>query len=189
MPETRWNGEPCQARRITAVVADSTDFPMYWARHLVGTRRNVVEVAYSGETSYLDDEDGSGWHKVTNGGSPRWAHNNIVIDPDTIQPRGSHADPDKPCPHENFDAFVDVGRITASEDNPTVIGYSAEIRVNCRDCGEPFRWTGVPAGVSPREPMCSVDETELRAPLRPASADPDFGLGLPGFSVRFRPQG
>jgi hypothetical protein len=31
--------------------------------------------------------------------------------------------------------------------------------------------------------MCSVDETELRAPLRPASSDPDFGMGLPGFGI------
>lgn len=29
-----------------------------------------------------------------------------------------------------------------------------------------------------------VDETELRAPLRPASADPDFGLGIPGVAIR-----
>ncbi len=33
--------------------------------------------------------------------------------------------------------------------------------------------------------MCSVDETELRAPIRPASSDPDFSLGLPGFAVNF----
>lgn len=94
--------------------------------------------------------------------------------------------PDRPCPHANFDAFVDVGRVTARDNDPTVIGYSAEIRVNCRDCGEPFRWTGVPVGLSPGQPMCSVDHAELRAPLRPASADPDFGMGLPGFSVRYR---
>ncbi|WP_320784185.1 hypothetical protein [Streptomyces sp. CRN 30] len=189
MPKTRWNGEPCQARRITAVVADTSDFPQYWARHLVGTRRNIVEVVYNGETSYLDDEDDSGWHKVTNGGSPRWAHSNIVIDLDTIQPRSGHADPDTPCPHEDFDAYVAVNRITASDSDPTVTGYAADIKVNCRACDEPFRWTGVPAGVSPAHPTCSVDETELCAPLRPASADPDFGLGLPGFAVRYRGQG
>lgn len=96
-------------------------------------------------------------------------------------------DPDRPCPHEDFDAFVDVGRITASESDPTtVLWYAAHIKVNCADCGEPFRWTGVPAGLSPRQPMCSVDEVELRAPLRPASADPDFGLGIPGFAVTYR---
>lgn len=93
--------------------------------------------------------------------------------------------PDRACPHQNFTAMVEVNRITASDADPTVIGYNAGIRVNCQDCGEPFRWTGVPAGSSPRQPMCSIDESELRAPLRPASADPDFGLGLPGFAVRY----
>jgi hypothetical protein len=173
--DTRWNGEPCQARRVTAIVADSTFFPEYWARDLVGTRRKAVEVMYGGSVFFLDDEDDSGWAKVTSGGSPSHGHRNLVVDPDSIQAR---IDPDRPCPHEDFDAFVDVARITAGDNDPTVIGYTAEIRVNCRACGEPFRWTGVPAGLSPRQPTCSVDGTELRAPLRPASADPDFGLGL-----------
>ncbi|MDX3634305.1 hypothetical protein PV728_29390 [Streptomyces europaeiscabiei] len=184
--ETRWNGGPCQARRITAVVADDGRFPQYWARHLVGTRRQVVEVTYGGETFYIDNEDGSGWNKVTHGGAPFWGHSSLTIEPNSIQPR---VDPDKPCTHEDFDAVVGVARITASDDDPTVIGYAAEIKVNCQACGEPFRWTGVPAGLSPRQPMCSVDETTLHAPLRPASADPDFGLGLPGFSVNYRKDG
>ncbi|WP_073946497.1 hypothetical protein [Streptomyces kebangsaanensis] len=187
MTDTRWNGEPCTARRVTAIVIDDGRFPAYWARHLVGTRRNIVEVVYGSSTFYLDDEDGSAWHKVTQGGgSPHWGHSSITIDPDSIQPRSRAADPDKPCLHENFDAYVAVNRITASDADPTVVGYAADIKVHCRDCGEPFRWSGVRAGVSPREPMCSVDETELRAPLRPASEDPDFGLGLPGFAVRYR---
>ncbi|MDX3074612.1 hypothetical protein [Streptomyces sp. MI02-7b] len=96
------------------------------------------------------------------------------------------AHPDRPCPHENFDAFVDIARRTKSDDDPTVLGFTAEIRVNCRDCDEPFRWTGLQAGLSSAHPMCSVDETQLLAPLRPASADPDFGLGLPGFAVTFK---
>src|SRR3546814_18696807 len=94
---------------------------------------------------------------------------------------------DLPCPHEDVDAFVEVNRVTASDTDPTVVGYHADIKVNCRDCGEPFRWTGVKAGMSQGRPMCSVDETELRAPLRPASADPACGLGLPGFPVQ-RPE-
>ncbi|MFF7901208.1 hypothetical protein ACFZCV_20785 [Streptomyces sp. NPDC007920] len=186
MTDTRWNGEPCKARRITAVVTDDARFPLYCARDLVGTRRSVVEVEYGGETFYLDDEDGSGWNKVTHGGSPRWAHSSITIAPDTIQPRGQLADPDKPCLHENFDALVAVARITASDTDPTPIAYNANVTVQCADCGEPFRWTGLRAGVSHRQPMCNIDETELHAPLRPASADPDFGLGLPGFAVTFR---
>ncbi|MGA5506836.1 hypothetical protein [Streptomyces umbrinus] len=96
------------------------------------------------------------------------------------------ADPDKPCPHENFDAYVEVNRLTKGDDDPSIVGYSADIKVNCHDCGEPFRWTGLPAGLSPARPMCSVDEATMSAPLRPASADPDFGLGLPGYAVNFR---
>ncbi|MEU1478927.1 hypothetical protein [Streptomyces sp. NPDC005760] len=95
MPETRWNGELCTARRITAIVADNGAFPLYWARHLVGTRRSIVEVTYGSSTFYLDDEDGSGWNKVTHGGSPHWAHSNITIAPDSIQPRCGHAEPDE----------------------------------------------------------------------------------------------
>jgi hypothetical protein len=42
------------------------------------------------------------------------------------------------------------------------------------------------AGLNPRRPMVSPDETELRAPLRPASSDPDFGMGLPGFAITWK---
>ena len=96
------------------------------------------------------------------------------------------ANPDRACPHENFAAQVDVNRLTRSDDDTTVVGYSADITVACMDCGEPFRWTGLAAGLSPAQPMCSIDEKTLIAPLRPASADPDFGLGLPRYSVAYR---
>jgi len=96
------------------------------------------------------------------------------------------ADPDRACPHEDFSAFVDVNRLTASDEDPTVTGYTADVRVECAQCGEKMRWLGVQAGTSPKRPMCSVDEFELRAPLRPASADSDFGLGIPGFAVTWR---
>lgn len=96
------------------------------------------------------------------------------------------ANPDLPCPHMDFEVDVEVNRITASDDDPTVIAYRADIKVRCTSCHEPFRWTGVPAGLSPATPTCNVNETELRAPLRPASADPDFGLGIPGFSITRR---
>lgn len=92
------------------------------------------------------------------------------------------AAPDRACPHENFDAVVAVNRITPVDGAPPT-AFNADIRVRCADCGEPFRWIGVPAGMSPAKPMVSIDETELRAPLRPASSDPDFGLGIPGFAI------
>jgi hypothetical protein len=90
---------------------------------------------------------------------------------------------DEPCPHPDFAAVVAVNRLTATEGGP-VEAYSADITVSCADCGEPFRWIGAPAGLLPTQPCVSVDETELHAPLRPASADPDFGLGIPGFAIR-----
>lgn len=94
-------------------------------------------------------------------------------------------DPDRPCPHEDFEASVEVNRLTSSEGGP-VTGYSADISVRCANCGEPFRWVGCQAGLSPARPMVSADEATLHAPIRPASADPDFGLGIPGFAIGYR---
>lgn len=98
----------------------------------------------------------------------------------------AQADPDRACLHENFDVFAAVLRLTASDDDPTVIAYTAEIKIECANCQERFRFIGVQAGDMPSRPMCSPDEFELRAPIRPASADSDFGLGIPGFAVTFR---
>ncbi len=95
-------------------------------------------------------------------------------------------DPDKPCPHEDFSACVEINRLTEREDDATPNAYSADIRVSCARCGEAFRWIGLQAGLSGGKPMCSVDETVLSAPLRPASSDPDFGLGIPGYAVTWR---
>ena len=93
------------------------------------------------------------------------------------------ADPDKPCPHEDFEARVEVNRLLVREADTEPNAFAADITVNCAGCGERFRWIGVPAGLSGGHPTCSVDEFTLSAPLRPASSDPDFGLGIPGFAI------
>lgn len=100
-------------------------------------------------------------------------------------------DPDRACRHADFDAVVDVARVlstgpAAGEPDPDTmpVAYVAEIQIKCAGCGEPFRFTGCTAGLSYAEPRVSVDEATLHAPIRPASADPDFGMGLPGFAVR-----
>ncbi len=96
-------------------------------------------------------------------------------------------DQDKACPHLNFDATVEVNRIGEGDSvDGLPLAYVADVAVQCADCGEPFRWSGLQAGLSYARPMVSVDERELHAPLRPASADPDFGMGLPGFSIGYR---
>lgn len=77
-------------------------------------------------------------------------------------------DPDRPCPHERFEAWAGVNRLTAHEGGP-VIGYAADVRVRCADCAEPFKWVGVPTGSNPHRPCSSLDGHELRAPLRPST--------------------
>lgn len=99
-------------------------------------------------------------------------------------------DPDRACPHPDFAVFADIARVTGEgepETNDTPAkAYAASVRVECAACGERFRWMGLQAGMMPGKPMVSVDELELRAPIRPASSDPDFGMGIPGFAIGFR---
>lgn len=92
-------------------------------------------------------------------------------------------DQDKPCPHEEFDASVGVGRISDVEGGP-IVQFSADIRVWCKACGESMVWIGVDPGLSPRGPRMSIDAKELHAPLRPETYPADFGLDGPGFDVR-----
>ena len=73
------------------------------------------------------------------------------------------------CTHENFECRASIGRLT-DENNPEhVVAYVADLNVTCADCGLPFEWIGIPAGISNAQPRVSMDATELRAPLRPSS--------------------
>lgn len=77
MTSTFWNWEPAEARRVTVRVGKAP-FATWWCAELEGTERAAVEVKYGGHTFYLDDEDGSGWAKVTTGeGSPRARHRSL----------------------------------------------------------------------------------------------------------------
>lgn len=44
--ETFWNGLPCPCRKVTVIVADSGQFPLYWAKGegILGQRIDAVEV-------------------------------------------------------------------------------------------------------------------------------------------------
>jgi hypothetical protein len=90
------------------------------------------------------------------------------------------------CDHENFISNVEVNRLQRSDEDSTIVGFSADIRIRCVACDEPFVFHGVPIGLLSDRPCISVDGTELRAPLRPQSSDPHFGLGLAGFEARVR---
>lgn len=76
----RWNGEPAYGRKVYVRVG-SVGKPTYWYAGMEGTRRKAVEVEYEGQTFFLDNEDGQGWHKVTAGlGSPQAGHLSLPND-------------------------------------------------------------------------------------------------------------
>ena len=70
------------------------------------------------------------------------------------------------CDHMNFAANVAVNRIQEGEGGP-VTKYMADVTVKCADCGTPFRFIGLPAGIDFKSPMVSVNGEELRAPIAP----------------------
>ena len=86
------------------------------------------------------------------------------------------------CEHNNFHADVKVGRILKHDTDSVPSGYLAEIRVHCVDCGLPFVFQGVEAGMLFTKPMASPDGQELRAPLRPKNCE--ILPALPGFTMR-----
>lgn len=45
--------------------------------------------------------------------------------------------PDRACPHENFDALVEVNRLSDIEGGP-INAYTADIGVRCAQCGGPM---------------------------------------------------
>lgn len=116
------------------------------------------------------------WHRDV-----RHEHDGIATLPHI---RDLAADPDRACPHEDFTALVEVNRLTDGEDGP-VTGYMADLTIACANCAETFRFVGVPAGVMSARPAVSLDEATLHLPIRPSSADPDFGLGIPGYAPTY----
>lgn len=78
---TYWNGEPCEARKVRVVVGNEGRFISPWFAEYIGAERDAVEVTYAGRTFYIDNEDGSGWHKVTEGrGGPHLGHGSLDVD-------------------------------------------------------------------------------------------------------------
>ena len=65
------------------------------------------------------------------------------------------------CEHPDFIANVAVNRF------PETGRFSADVKVECSACHEPFRFLGVPGGLSWEVPRVSIDGCELRAPIEP----------------------
>jgi hypothetical protein len=81
MTATFWNGKFASARRCRVVVGEA-DSPRKWYAGLEGTEREAVEVRHptEGTVFYIDNEDGSGWGKITWGkGSPAYGHRSLPV--------------------------------------------------------------------------------------------------------------
>lgn len=88
------------------------------------------------------------------------------------------------CVHLEFNALVEVHRLKRDPASEEIAGYAADIRISCRECGQPLEFYGLPMGCSPYQPSVSIDGQQLRAPLViPGTKPPD---GLPGFSIEIR---
>lgn len=71
------------------------------------------------------------------------------------------------CKHFNFDGLVNVARVT-KENSDEVIYFSADIEIMCRDCGNKFRFKGLPVGFHPEQTRVSIFGTQLRAAIEPS---------------------
>lgn len=84
------------------------------------------------------------------------------------------------CEHRQFDARVSVDRLV------DIGRFTADIRINCRECGIAMRFIGLPAGLDLNGAAVSVDATEARLAIAPkGEVIPELEGGWPsGFSVR-----
>ncbi|WP_010137342.1 hypothetical protein [Oceanicola sp. S124] len=67
------------------------------------------------------------------------------------------------CKHTNFGASVKVARL---EDTGR---FMAEVRVKCEDCGEPFQFLGLEAGLDMQGARVSLDGLEALLSIAPNS--------------------
>ena len=91
------------------------------------------------------------------------------------------------CKHFNFRVSAEVGRLTESESDPTVIAFTCGLSVFCADCGLQFEFVGLPLGFSHYQPTVSMDGKKAEIPITIPGVSPREGL--PGYSVRFSPGG
>lgn len=81
------------------------------------------------------------------------------------------------CKHNtNHNCFVDINYIQDKE------AYMADIKIFCAECGMPFEFVGVEAGMLFTKPMASADAQTLRAPIKPKGSS--VLPAIPGFTIR-----
>jgi len=83
----------------------------------------------------------------------------------------------QPCDHPSFEGHIAVNRLV------DIGRFAADISIVCAVCGLPFRFMGLPGGLSPDHPTISVDGTEARLPLMPAGSSRGSLVRYPDFTV------
>lgn len=74
----------------------------------------------------------------------------------------------------NFAAEVNVGRLTGSDEpDAPVRSYLAEIKVSCAECGLPFEFLGLEAGMDTEGAKVSIDGLEARLAITPKGVRPN----------------
>lgn len=88
------------------------------------------------------------------------------------------------CPHESFMANVAVGRLQAGEGGP-VTRFSADVRIECVDCGVQMKFVGLPMGVDLNGAAVSIDGKEARLACFPENRPHPSNLKdePPGFRI------
>jgi hypothetical protein len=100
------------------------------------------------------------------------------------------------CNHPDFEAVVNVGRISIDEDalnKDEIDHFVADIKVQCAKCKQRFGFRVPDVGLLPDRPAVSVDALEMRVPLISPSelkllgplTAMNTGKGI-GFSVRVK---
>ena len=82
------------------------------------------------------------------------------------------------CEHKDFAAEVEVNRL---ED---VNRFSADVRIRCNECGQPFRFIGLPTGLDLNGASVSIDGTEARLAIAPKGEVVTPLEGIQGFTAR-----
>lgn len=81
------------------------------------------------------------------------------------------------CDHTNFDASVRVARI---EDKGR---FMAEVRIACKDCGQPFQFMGLQPGLNFDGATVSLDGLEANIGIHPQGLRPNPMQKLMGYTV------
>lgn len=77
------------------------------------------------------------------------------------------------CNHENVHFDINVDKVHSDKVENKFLYSCLNMKMTCKDCGQPFEFVGLPVGISPYRPTVSLDGLELRQPVVP------FGKTIP----------